>query len=195
MGTESSIITQPACLGSSPCARCIPLTGFPPSAPHLSFLELLTTSDCACLTLEPQSPQSRGAVSRAQQTWCGAASQPSAPPLCWRPIHDDVDPQDLHGVEGVGQVAHGGQSDEAQSRDAPAGHKWQTEGTVNSCLPEAALGAVRDSGLDLRAQLKSDKVFDVVKNPLAFLHCIPTREKKAFIHEEGLAGSAGSTSC
>lgn len=57
------------------------------------------------------------------------------------------------------------------------------------------LTIVRDPGLDLRAQLKSDKVFDVVKNPLAFLHCIPTREKKAFIHKEGLAGSAGSASC
>lgn len=57
------------------------------------------------------------------------------------------------------------------------------------------LTAVRDSGLDLRAQLKSNKVFNVVKDPLAFLHCVPTREKKAFIHEEGLSGSAGSTSC
>lgn len=50
---------------------------------------------------------------------------PGASPLCGRPIHDDVDPQDLHGVEGVGQVAHGGQSDEAQGCDAPVGHKRQ----------------------------------------------------------------------
>ena len=48
--------------------------------------------------------------------------QPTASPLRRRPVHDDVDPQDLHGVEGVGQVAHGGQRDEAQGRDAPAGH-------------------------------------------------------------------------
>lgn len=41
-------------------------------------------------------------------------SQPGASPLCWWPVHDDVDPQDLHGVEGAGQVAHSGQSDEAQ---------------------------------------------------------------------------------
>lgn len=35
---------------------------------------------------------------------------------------------------------------------------------------------------NLRAQLKSDEIFDVVKNPLAFLHCIPAGEK-VFTHE------------
>lgn len=41
--------------------------------------------------------------------------------------------------------------------------------------------------LDLRAQLKSDKVFDVMENPLAFLHCIPAREQRGFVHRGGLA--------
>lgn len=49
----------------------------------------------------------------------------AASPLRWRPIHDDVHPQDLHGIEGAGQVAHGGQGDEAQGSDAPTGHRRQ----------------------------------------------------------------------
>lgn len=46
-------------------------------------------------------------------------------------------------------------------------------------------GTWGDAGVDLRAQLKSDKVLDVMKNPLAFLHRIPAREEKAFIHQDG----------
>lgn len=46
-------------------------------------------------------------------------------------------------------------------------------------------GTRGEAGLDLRAQLKSDKVLDVIKNPLAFLHRIPAREEKAFIHQDG----------
>lgn len=127
----------------------------------------------------------------------GAVLQPRTSPLCRRPVHDDVDPQDLHGVEGVGQVAHGGQSDEAQSRDALAGHKRPTGGAVNSCLLDADARTGRHwerLASDLRAQLKSDKVFDVMKNPLAFLHCIPARQEKAFSHKEGLAPLAAKCS-
>ena len=107
--------------------------------------------------------------------------QPTASPLRWRPVHDDVDPQDLHGVEGVGQVAHGGQRDEAQGRDAPAGHTRQ----VTSCSQTRPLGG---ASLDLRAQLKADQVLDVMKNPLAFLHCVPAREEKAFTDKDGRVG-------
>lgn len=61
-------------------------------------------------------------------------------------------------------------------------------GTVHGRLPDthaAPDGTGRKAGLDLRAQLKADKVFDVMKNPLAFLHRIPAREERAFIHKEG----------
>ena len=119
------------------------------------------------------------------------ASQPGTSPLCRRPIHDDVDPQDLHGVEGVGQVAHGGQSDEAQGRDAPVGHKQQDRAPLAAACPMQMqlMTALGEAGLDLRAQLKSDKVFDVMKNPLAFLHCVPARDETAFICKEGLVES------
>ena len=111
--------------------------------------------------------------------------QPTASPLRRRPIHDDVDPKDLHGVEGVGQVAHGGQRDEAQGRDAPAGHTHTRP--VTSCSQTRPVGG---AGLDLRAQLKADKVLDVMKNPLAFLHRVPAREEKAFTEKDGRVGRA-----
>lgn len=71
-------------------------------------------------TLQPQPGDSfvRGS--------CVVLPEPSASPLGRRPVHDDVHPQDLHGVEGVGQVAHGGQGDEAQGCDAPVGRRRRT---------------------------------------------------------------------
>lgn len=60
--------------------------------------------------------------------------------------------------------------------------------TARSAVPAGrtrsptALGA---AGRDLRAQLKPDKVFDVMKNPLAFLHRVPARQGKVFMHKEG----------
>lgn len=45
-----------------------------------------------------------------------------------------------------------------------------------------------EAGLDLRAQLKADKVFDVMENPLAFLHGAPASEEEALSHKEGLGG-------
>lgn len=45
---------------------------------------------------------------------------PAAVPLSGRPVHDDVDPEDLHGIEGVGEVHEGGQGDESEGRNAPA---------------------------------------------------------------------------
>ena len=42
-------------------------------------------------------------------------------PLCWRSVHDDVDPEDLHGIEGVGEAHHCGECDESQSCYTPAG--------------------------------------------------------------------------
>ena len=60
------------------------------------------------------------------------------------------------------------------------------QGTHRALSPAAPRPGTRgDAGLDLRAQLKSDKVLDVMKNPLAFLHRIPAREEKAFMHKEG----------
>lgn len=69
-----------------------------------------------------------------------SAVAPTSPvsPLCGRPVHDDVDPQDLHGVEGAGQVAHGGQGDEAQGRDAPAGQKRQDGAPSAAACPMQA---------------------------------------------------------
>lgn len=40
-------------------------------------------------------------------------------PLSRRSVHDDVDPQDLHGVQRVGEVHQRCQGDERQSCDAP----------------------------------------------------------------------------
>lgn len=50
-------------------------------------------------------------------------SHDASVPLGRRPVHDDVDPQDLHGVERVGEVHQRGQGDERQGRDAPAGQQ------------------------------------------------------------------------
>lgn len=47
---------------------------------------------------------------------------------------------------------------------------------------------VEGASLDLRAQLKADKVLDVMKNPLAFLHRVPAREEKAFAEKDGRVG-------
>ena len=35
-----------------------------------------------------------------------------------RPVHEDVDPEDLHGVERVGDVGQGGEGDQHEGRDA-----------------------------------------------------------------------------
>ena len=35
-----------------------------------------------------------------------------------RPVHEDVDPEDLHGVQRVGDVGQGGEGDQHQGRDA-----------------------------------------------------------------------------
>ena len=40
-------------------------------------------------------------------------------PLCWGSVHDDVDPEDLHGVEWVRETHHCGQSDQCQGRYTP----------------------------------------------------------------------------
>ena len=34
--------------------------------------------------------------------------------LCWGTVHDDVDPQYLHGVQGVGGVHQGGEGDQGE---------------------------------------------------------------------------------
>lgn len=52
-----------------------------------------------------------------------------------------------------------------------------------------------EAGLDLRAQLKPDEVFDVVENALAFLHSTPAREEEALMHKEGLAGRLSRLVC
>ena len=41
------------------------------------------------------------------------------PPLRGRPVHDDVNPQYLHGVQRVRELHDRGQSDEGQGGDAP----------------------------------------------------------------------------
>ena len=43
----------------------------------------------------------------------------STSPLSGRAIHNDVDPEDLHGIEGVGQSHYSGQRDQSQGRNAP----------------------------------------------------------------------------
>lgn len=40
-------------------------------------------------------------------------------PLGWRPIHDDVDPEDLHGIQRVGEVHKRCQGDEGEGSNAP----------------------------------------------------------------------------
>lgn len=62
-------------------------------------------------------------------------------------------------------------------------------GSMAACQTGAQhLTALGAAGLDLRAQLKPDEVFDVMKNPLAFLHRIPAREDKVFMHKDGPGG-------
>ena len=41
-------------------------------------------------------------------------------PLCWGSVHDDVDPEYLHGIERVRQTHHCGESDESQRCYTPA---------------------------------------------------------------------------
>ena len=40
-------------------------------------------------------------------------------PLRRGSIHDDIDPEDLHGIEGVGEVHEGGQGDEGEGSNTP----------------------------------------------------------------------------
>lgn len=99
------------------------------------------------------------------QAW-GGHDAAARSPLCGWPVHDDVDPQDLHGVEGAGQVEHGGEGDEAQGRDAPAGT------AADAAVSPLQTGAQDrgPSGLHSRAQLEPDEVLDVVEDALALLH-------------------------
>lgn len=102
---------------------------------------------------------------------------PSASPLCWRSIHDDVHPQDLHGVEGAGQVAHGGQGDEAQGCNAPAGQRQQAA-PLSARTARGTRSLQRTGCLCLRAQLEADEVLDVVEDAFAFLYRAPEREAR-----------------
>lgn len=47
-------------------------------------------------------------------------------PLSRRAVHDYVDPQDLHGVQRVGEVHQRRQGDERQCRDAPGDQQGET---------------------------------------------------------------------
>lgn len=40
-------------------------------------------------------------------------------PLGWRPVHDDVDPEDLHGIQRVGEIHKCCQGDEGKGSNAP----------------------------------------------------------------------------
>lgn len=40
-------------------------------------------------------------------------------PLGWRPVHDDVDPEDLHGIQRVGEIHKCCQGDESKGSNAP----------------------------------------------------------------------------
>lgn len=42
-------------------------------------------------------------------------------PLGWRPIHNDVDPEDLHGIQGIGEVHKRCQGDESEGSNTPKG--------------------------------------------------------------------------
>lgn len=48
-------------------------------------------------------------------------------PLSGRTVHDNVDPQDLHGIQRVGEVHQRRQGDERQRCDAPAGRDGETK--------------------------------------------------------------------
>ena len=55
-------------------------------------------------------------------------------PLGGWTVHDDVDPQNLHGVEGVGQAEEGGESDEGEGRNAPEGGGGEEGTSLDSFL-------------------------------------------------------------
>ncbi len=50
-----------------------------------------------------------------------SVGQISLLPLGWRPIHNDVDPEDLHGIQRVGEVHKRCQGDESEGSNAPNG--------------------------------------------------------------------------
>lgn len=115
---------------------------------------------------------------------------PSASPLCRRSVHDDVHPQDLHGVEGAGQVAHGGQGDEAQGCNAPAGQRQQAAPQcAHRTRTARGTRSLQGTGcLCLRAQLEADEVLDVVEDAFAFLHRAPEREARVWVARKVLVG-------
>lgn len=79
-------------------AGCLP-TLHNPRGPHSSLLD----SKGQRLCLHPCSVQGPEAAEVGAEPGGNGIS-----PLRWWPVHDDVDPQDLHGIEGARQVAHGG---------------------------------------------------------------------------------------
>lgn len=53
-------------------------------------------------------------------------SHDASVPLSWRSVHDDVDPQNLHSVQGIWEVHQRRQGDEGQCCDAPGDQRWDT---------------------------------------------------------------------
>lgn len=98
----------------------------------------------------------------------------SRSPLSRRSVHDDVDPQDLHGVQRVGEVHQRRQGDEGECRNAPGDQQGETEGSNT----ESRDRSVTDGGLYSRAQLEANKVFDVVVNSFSLLDGRPADRKQ-----------------
>lgn len=87
----------------------------------------------------------------------------SAPvPLSRRSIHDDVDPKDLHGVQGVGEIHQRHHGDEGQRCNAPGHQKGASEVAI------LALGNIPRVFYS-RAQLETHKVLDIVVDSFSLL--------------------------
>ena len=98
-------------------------------------------------------------------------------PLSWRSVHDYVDPEDLHGVERVGETKKSGESDESEGGYAPG----RREMWLNVKSLKLALS-------DLRAELKPYKVLNVVVDHLAFFNGRPGTNWREGQKERGRNG-------
>lgn len=83
-------------------------------------------------------------------------------PLSRRSIHDDVDPKDLHGVQGVGEIHQRRHGDECQRCYAPGHQKGASEVAI---LTLGNISCVFYS----RAQLETHKVLDIVVDSFPLL--------------------------
>lgn len=89
----------------------------------------LSTGSTPKLTTQQHTPDTQ----QQQQQHTPAPQRLTAcVPLSRRSVHDDVDPQDLHGVQRVGEVHQRCQGDERQSCDAPVSRRDDTVNTLSN---------------------------------------------------------------